>query len=262
MLHNDEKRARAREARSREDYQRHYLANKRKEMIRELKRNGGEFRPVDTHASRHIYCKEEVDLREVILQQVNGHTLDFSRVYKHFSNKDMWRLCEELKNGAVRKAHVRSQNRLYQGVHSNQEEPEQNSQDTCSKREGQKITSIILRNCRVFDRVGFRAIAAVLGDQLQSIDLSGSGIDEDLAETMGTYFYVLEVLKVADCPLLTDKCLNPITTGVGRTLTEMNLSGCKRLTAGAMEWIAGLVGRQSYGCYNLTTLDISNCPRY
>lgn len=106
-----------------------------------------------------------------------------------------------------------------------------------------------------------RGFSLTLGDALTSVDLSETKVNDFDLQTFCTRLYSLRTLKLTHCDRVSNLGIKSVAICCYRTLTQLNISSCNRLTAESCGWVAGTLGCAQPACASLESLDMSFCPK-
>jgi hypothetical protein len=109
------------------------------------------------------------------------------------------------------------------------------------------------------DEKPLRSIAIVLGDNLESLDLSHTNISNAMIQIIASRMYSLKTVRLAHCESAGSAGVRDLVASCSDSLTHLDFSGCPLVDDDALGWVAGCLGYQRPPCKKLTTLNLSHC---
>jgi IQ calmodulin-binding motif/Leucine Rich repeat len=103
-----------------------------------------------------------------------------------------------------------------------------------------------------------RSLSLTTGHVLESIDLSATGVTDEMLDVMCTRLFNLRSLNLARCSKVTNLGLRTLSQSCAATITSLDLSHCAALNSEGLAWIGGTIGFGG-GCSKLQSINLSNC---
>ena len=123
-----------------------------------------------------------------------------------------------------------------------------------------QITSLSLGSWNSVCIGSLRSLSLTLGSTLKHVSLTYcANLTNEMLESFVARLYCLESLDLSGCALVGDSGCHSLSDFCGSTLTALNLSRCPALTHDSCGWLSGTLGHNRRGCWNLRSLDLSNC---
>eukprot|EP00605_Chrysophyceae_sp_TOSAG23-4_P000769 GSChrysophyteH1.ASY1.ANO1.858.1 assembled CDS len=105
-----------------------------------------------------------------------------------------------------------------------------------------------------------RCISFTMGEQMEELDLSYSGISSTQLEILLCRVKKLRVCSFTGCPNLNGTCMNVLARFCDVTLTELYVNKCPLFELEPLLWMSGSTGFQQPSLKKLVSLDLSDCP--
>jgi hypothetical protein len=123
------------------------------------------------------------------------------------------------------------------------------------------------QQCHVLRLSGWKGISSVklrpfllaVGDQLESIDLSETGVNEPVLESIMLRTFNLREINLSNCIHVNGHCIRDIVISCHNTLNSLDVSRCRKLTRESLAWLGGALGFQTPPCKQLLSLNAEEC---
>ena len=124
-----------------------------------------------------------------------------------------------------------------------------------------------LKQCQVLCLGGWKSITSVkirpfllaIGDQLESINLSETGVNEHILESIMLRTFNLKEINLSNCMHVNGHCIRDIVISCHSTLKSLDVSRCKKLLRESLGWLGGALGFQTPPCKQLISLNAEDC---
>ena len=123
-----------------------------------------------------------------------------------------------------------------------------------------EMKSVSLKGCQRLDRTVLRSLSTgPCSDNITGLDLSDSSLNDDSIQVLA-HFDSIKDLDLSRTNIK-DGALQWVVEGCFRTLQQLALGHCQKITDVGVEWIAGMCGFSPKPCRHIMMLDFGHCKR-
>ena len=122
------------------------------------------------------------------------------------------------------------------------------------------VSGLVMTNWNSISEKVMRCISIVLGEKLEMLDLSYSGIDSKGLEVLLARVQKLRVIKLSGCYNLNGMCMGLFAKLCGNTINEVYVDKCHLFKVEPLMYMGGCIGFNAPKLGRLIALDLAECP--